>query len=131
MCQRHSDVQLWNYFLTINSDSTHQNWIKFAFIVTCSIFLQSYWVSDNVYFNLSNWGPFSRKNNYEIAKSFCKMKVYLLFLTLWRAKLLIIQIINDVSFLETTRKVISMNIVLHINVNLKILARIFFISEAI
>ena len=55
------------------------------------------WVA--LYFNLSNWGPFSRKNNYEIAKSFCKMKVYLLFLTLWRAKLLIIQIINGVSFL--------------------------------
>ena len=41
------------------------------------------WVA--LYFNLSNWGPFSRKNNYEIAKSFCKMKVYLLFSTLWRA----------------------------------------------
>ena len=35
--------------MTINSDSTHQKWMKFAFIVTCSIFLQSYWVSDNVY----------------------------------------------------------------------------------
>ena len=34
MCQMHpdSDVQLWN------SDSTHQKWIKFAFIVTCFIF---------------------------------------------------------------------------------------------
>ena len=50
MCQMHpnSDIQLWNYFLTINSDSTHQKWMKFAFIVTCSIFLQSYWVSDIV-----------------------------------------------------------------------------------
>ena len=44
-----SDVQLWNWFLTINSDSTHQKWMKFAFIVTGSIFLQSYWVSDNVF----------------------------------------------------------------------------------
>ena len=50
MCQMHpnSDVQLWNQFLIINSDSTHQKWMKFAFIVTGSIFLQSYWVSDNV-----------------------------------------------------------------------------------
>ena len=55
------------------------------------------WVA--LYFNLSNWVPFSRKNNYEIAKPFCKMKVYLLFLTLWRAKLLIIQIIIGVYFL--------------------------------
>ena len=38
MCQMHpnSDVELWNQFLIINSDSTHQKWIKFAFIVTCS-----------------------------------------------------------------------------------------------
>ena len=36
------------YFLTINSDSTTQKWMKFAFIVTGSIFLQSYWVLDNV-----------------------------------------------------------------------------------
>ena len=28
--------------------STHQKWMKFAFIVTCSIFLQSYWVLNNV-----------------------------------------------------------------------------------
>ena len=35
-------------FLTINSDSTHQKWMKFAFTVTCSIFLHSCWVSDNV-----------------------------------------------------------------------------------
>ena len=50
MCQMHpnSDVQLWNWFLTTNSDSTHQKWMKFAFIDTCSIFLQSYWVSDNM-----------------------------------------------------------------------------------
>ena len=50
MCQMHpnSDVQLWNLFLTINSDFTHQKWMKFAFIVTGSIFLQSYWVLDNV-----------------------------------------------------------------------------------
>ena len=50
MCQMHSnsDVQLWNLFLTINSDSTHQKWMKFAFIVTCSNFLQLYWVSDIV-----------------------------------------------------------------------------------
>ena len=50
MCPMHAnyDVQLWNQFLTINSDSTHQKWMKFAFIVTGSIFLQSYWVSDNV-----------------------------------------------------------------------------------
>ena len=34
--------------MTVNSDSTHQKWMKFAFNVTCSIFLQSYWVSDNV-----------------------------------------------------------------------------------
>ena len=47
-CQMHpnSDVQLWNWFLTINSDSTHQKWMKFVFIVTGSIFLQSYWVLD-------------------------------------------------------------------------------------
>jgi hypothetical protein len=32
---------LWNSFLTINSDSTHQKSMKFAFIVTGSIFLQS------------------------------------------------------------------------------------------
>ena len=32
MCQMHpnSNVQLWNWFLTINSDSTHQKWMKFA-----------------------------------------------------------------------------------------------------
>ena len=46
-CQMHPnyDVQLWNWFLTINSDSTHQKWMKFASIVTGSIFL---WVSDNM-----------------------------------------------------------------------------------
>ena len=27
----------------------NEKWMKFAFIVTGSIFLQSYWVSDNVY----------------------------------------------------------------------------------
>ena len=43
-----SDVQLWNWFLTVNSDSINQQWMKFAFIVTGSIILQSYWVSDNV-----------------------------------------------------------------------------------
>ena len=50
MCQMHpnSDVQLWNQFLIINSDSKHQEWMKFAFIVTGSIFLHSYWDSDNV-----------------------------------------------------------------------------------
>ena len=49
-CQMHpnSYVQLWNQFLTINSDSTHQKWMKFAFIVTGSIFLQSYWVLDRL-----------------------------------------------------------------------------------
>ena len=45
-------VSKWNWFLTINwvidLNSTHQKWMKFAFTVTCSIFLQSYWVSDNV-----------------------------------------------------------------------------------
>ena len=41
-----SDVQLWNWFLTINSDSTHQKWMKFASIVTGSIFLQSHQVSE-------------------------------------------------------------------------------------
>ena len=51
--------------MTINSDSTHQKWINFAFIVTGSIFLQSYCVSDNVsgsspcrfvcYFEFSFW----------------------------------------------------------------------------
>ena len=56
MCQMHtnSDFQLWNWFLTIDSDSTHQKWMKFAFIVTCSIFFQSYWVSDIVARNLSS-----------------------------------------------------------------------------
>ena len=51
MCQMHpnSDVQLWNYFFNINPNSTHQKWMKFIFIVTGSIFLQSYWVSDNVF----------------------------------------------------------------------------------
>ena len=34
--------------MTINSDSTHQKGMKFAFIVTGSIFLQLYCVSDNV-----------------------------------------------------------------------------------
>ena len=34
--------------MTINWDFTRQNWLKFAFIVTCSIFLQSYWVLDIV-----------------------------------------------------------------------------------
>ena len=55
-CQMHpnSDVQLWNWFLTINSDSTHQKWMEFVFIVTCSIFLQSYWVPDNVILIFSN-----------------------------------------------------------------------------
>ena len=40
MCQMHpnSDIQLWNLFLTINSDSTHQKGMKFAFIVTGSTF---------------------------------------------------------------------------------------------
>ena len=35
MCHMHpnSDDQLWNSFLTINSDSTHKKWMKFAFIV--------------------------------------------------------------------------------------------------
>ena len=58
MCQMHpnSDVQLWNLFLTMNSDSTHEKWIKFAFMVTGSIFLQSYWVSDNVMaVYIGNW----------------------------------------------------------------------------
>ena len=44
-----TDVQLWNQFLTIISDSTHQKRMKFAFIVTGSIFLQSYCVLDNVW----------------------------------------------------------------------------------
>ena len=50
MCQMHpnSDVQLCKYFLTINSDSSHQKWMKFAFIVTGSIFLQWYRVLDRV-----------------------------------------------------------------------------------
>ena len=50
MCQMHpnTDVQLWNQFLIINSDSTHQKLMRFAFIVTGSIFLQWYWVSDRV-----------------------------------------------------------------------------------
>ena len=52
MCQMHpnTDVQLWNQFLIINSDSTHQKLMKFAFIVTGSIFLQWYRVSDRVGF---------------------------------------------------------------------------------
>ena len=40
--------------MTINSDSTDQKYIKFAFIVTCSIFLQSYWISDDVILIFSN-----------------------------------------------------------------------------
>ena len=32
----------------LNSDSTHQKWMILAFIDTCSIFLQLYWVTDNV-----------------------------------------------------------------------------------
>ena len=44
-----SDVQLWNQFLVVNSDSTHQKWMKFTFIVTGSIFLQSQWVLDRVW----------------------------------------------------------------------------------
>ena len=38
--------------MTVNSDSTRQKWMKFAFTVTGSIFLQSYWVLDNV---ASHW----------------------------------------------------------------------------
>ena len=34
--------------MTINSDSAHQKWMKFAYIVTGSIFLQSYWVLNNI-----------------------------------------------------------------------------------
>ena len=45
------DVQLWSWFLVINSYSTLQVCMKFACIVTDSIFLQSYWVSDNVLHN--------------------------------------------------------------------------------
>ena len=41
--QPNSYVQLWNYFWP-----WIQKWMKFAFIVNGSIFLQSYWVSDNV-----------------------------------------------------------------------------------
>ena len=34
------------------ADSTHKKWMKFDFIVTGSIFLQSYWVSDKVFQNM-------------------------------------------------------------------------------
>ena len=43
-----SDVQLWIEFLTINLNSANQEYMNFAFIVIGSIFLHSYWVSDNV-----------------------------------------------------------------------------------
>ena len=47
MCQMYpnTDVQLWNQILIINSDSTHQKLMKFAFIVTGSFFLQWHWGS--------------------------------------------------------------------------------------
>ena len=35
--------------MTIDSGSTHQEWMNFAFIVTGSIFLHSYWVLDNLH----------------------------------------------------------------------------------
>ena len=73
MCQMHrkSDVQLWNWFLTINSDSTHQEWMNFVFIVTGSIFLHSYWVSDIVDFKSSS-GLLWRSGNNKLRKfDFC------------------------------------------------------------
>ena len=42
------DVQLWNWFLVMNSYSTLQVCMKFAYIVTGLVFLLSYWISDNV-----------------------------------------------------------------------------------
>ena len=42
------DFQLWNWFLVINSYSTVQVCMKFAYIVTGLVFLLSYWISDNV-----------------------------------------------------------------------------------
>ena len=50
MCQMHAnfDVQLWNWFLVMNSYSTLQVCMKFAYIVTGLVFLLSYWISDNV-----------------------------------------------------------------------------------
>ena len=42
------DVQLWNWFLVMNSCSTLQIYMKFTYIVTGLVFLLSYWISDNV-----------------------------------------------------------------------------------
>ena len=57
MCQMHpnSDVQLWNQFLTINSDSTvtHQKLMKFVLIVT-AIFLQ-------LYLDNAMWVPYGNR----------------------------------------------------------------------
>ena len=42
------NVQLWNWFLVMNSYSTLQVCMKFAYTVTGLVFLLSYWISDNV-----------------------------------------------------------------------------------
>ena len=42
------DVQLWNWFLMINSYSTLQVCMKFAYTITGLVFLLSYWISDIV-----------------------------------------------------------------------------------
>ena len=49
-CQIHanSDVKGKIEFFITNSDSTLQIYMKFAFIVTCSVFLDSEWITDNV-----------------------------------------------------------------------------------
>ena len=43
-----TDVQGEIKFLITNSDSTLQIYMKFAFIVTCLVFLDSEWITDNV-----------------------------------------------------------------------------------
>ena len=49
-CQIHAktDIQGKFEFFITNSDSTLQVCMKFAFIVTCSVFLDSEWITDNV-----------------------------------------------------------------------------------
>ena len=47
------DVQLWNWFLVMNSYSTLQVCMKFAYIVTGLVFLLSYWILDNLIYLFS------------------------------------------------------------------------------
>ena len=65
------DVQLWKWFLVMNSYSTLQLCMKFAYIVTGLVFLVSYWILDNV---SCKWAILSPKVTVIIKPSVVLMK---------------------------------------------------------